>query len=64
MFRYSATQWIYGNEEIETSLKRLKRFGYDGVELAGEPASLNVEEVNRLLRDYGLSCSSDLDNPP
>jgi D-psicose/D-tagatose/L-ribulose 3-epimerase len=58
MYRYSATQWIYGNEEIETSLQRLKRFGYDGVELAGEPASLNVEEVNRLLREYGLICTS------
>jgi D-psicose/D-tagatose/L-ribulose 3-epimerase len=58
MFRYSATQWIYGNEEIETSLRRLKRFGYDGVELTGEPGSQNVEEVNRLLREYGLSCTS------
>lgn len=58
MFRYSATQWIFGNEEIETSLARLKKCGYDGVELAGEPYKINVEETNQLLIKYGLVCTS------
>jgi D-psicose/D-tagatose/L-ribulose 3-epimerase len=58
MYKYSATQWIFGNESIEKSLLRLKKYGYDGVELAGEPYSINVEEVNRLLRQYEMSCTS------
>lgn len=58
MFRYSATQWIFGSEGIEKSLKRLKKFGYDGVELAGEPSSMDVNEVNRLLKNYELCCTS------
>lgn len=58
MFSYSVTQWIYGNEDIETSFQRLRRFGYDGVEMAGEPQSLNLAEVKRLLWKYELQCTS------
>ncbi|TCN21188.1 sugar phosphate isomerase/epimerase family protein [Mesobacillus foraminis] len=58
MFKYSATQWIYGNESLEDSLKRLKRFGYQGVELAGEPYTIDIEETKELLTNYELECSS------
>ncbi|NRF92834.1 sugar phosphate isomerase/epimerase [Paenibacillus frigoriresistens] len=58
MYRYSVTQWIYGNEEFETSLVRLKKFGYDGVELAGEPAKMDLDAVRSLLNKYGLTCTS------
>lgn len=58
MFVYSATQWIFGNEPMETSLRRLSRFGYDGVELAGEPAALNVAELRGQLARHGLVCTS------
>lgn len=58
IFTYSATQWIYGNEPLEVSLQRLKRYGYDGVELAGEPQQLNVDVVRSLLQKYELSCTS------
>lgn len=58
MFEYSATQWIYGNENLEDSLKRLKKYGYQGVELAGEPDSINIEATKQLLKKYGLKCSS------
>lgn len=58
MFKYSVTQWIYGNEPLEISLQRLKKYGYDGVELAGEPKQLDVEEVNKLLQKYNLVCTS------
>jgi len=58
MYRYSVTQWIFGNEDLETSLQRLKKYGYDGVELAGEPERLDLDEVSSLLAKYGLDCSS------
>jgi D-psicose/D-tagatose/L-ribulose 3-epimerase len=58
MFKYSATQWIFGNESLEVSLKRLKKHGYQGVELAGEPYSIDVEETKELLKKYELECSS------
>lgn len=58
MFPYSATQWIYGKEDIATSLNRLKSFGYDGVELAGEPEIFNIDEMKQLLKKYELCCTS------
>lgn len=58
MFEYSATQWIYGDEKLEDSLKRLKKYGYEGVELAGEPDSIDIEITKQLLTKYNLKCSS------
>ncbi|WP_026694153.1 sugar phosphate isomerase/epimerase family protein [Peribacillus kribbensis] len=58
MFKYSATQWIYGNESLEDSLKRLKKYGYHGVELAGEPYTIDMEGTKELLTKYELECSS------
>lgn len=58
MFRYSATQWIYGDEPLEASFKRLHRFGYDGIELAGEPDQLDRDEIKRLMERYGIGCTS------
>lgn len=58
MFKYSATQWIYGAEPLDTSFRRLRRFGYDGIELAGEPALIDLAEVKRLMEAYGLGCTS------
>ena len=58
MLCYSATQWIFGNEDIESSLARLKKYKYDGVELAGEPDKINVQEIRQLLVKHGLICTS------
>lgn len=58
MYKYSATQWIFGTEGMETSFKRLQRFGYDGIELAGEPETIDLDEVKRLMNQYNLSCTS------
>ncbi|MBS4216955.1 sugar phosphate isomerase/epimerase [Bacillus sp. FJAT-49711] len=58
MFNYSLTQWIFGNERLEKSLKRLKKYEYQGVELAGEPDLINVHETKELLKKYGMECSS------
>ncbi|PLT34473.1 sugar phosphate isomerase/epimerase [Bacillus sp. V5-8f] len=58
MFKYSVTQWIFGDESLEDSLIRLKKYGYQGVELAGEPDSIDLTETKKLLSEYGLVCSS------
>jgi D-psicose/D-tagatose/L-ribulose 3-epimerase len=43
-------------EPLETTLARLHRFGYDGIEINGEPARHDVDEVRRLLDKYELEC--------
>ncbi|MFZ3151705.1 MAG: sugar phosphate isomerase/epimerase family protein [Anaerolineaceae bacterium] len=58
MYRYSLTQWVLGNEDVEDSFKRLKKFGYDGIEFAGEPNSTDQEKMAGLLKKYGLICTS------
>jgi D-psicose/D-tagatose/L-ribulose 3-epimerase len=72
MFKYSATQWIFGNEDLEISLKRLKKYGYDAAEIIGEPYTVDIDHTKKLLDQNGLYCSSicgiytkerDLGNP-
>ena len=58
MYKYSMTQWIVGNEEIEYSFQRLKKNGYDGIELAAEPYTLDQNRMVALLDKYGLECTS------
>ena len=58
MYHIGMTQWIVGNEPLEVSCVRLKKFGYDGIEFAAEPYSLDVEECLRLMKKYDLNCHS------
>jgi sugar phosphate isomerase/epimerase len=43
-------------EPLETTLARLHRFGYDEIELNGEPARHDADEVRRLLDKYEIGC--------
>ncbi|MCJ8007037.1 sugar phosphate isomerase/epimerase family protein [Lederbergia wuyishanensis] len=58
MFKYSLTQWIFGNENLEESLKRLQKYEYQGVELAGEPEFIDIQKTKELLEKYQMECSS------
>ena len=58
MYTYSMTQWIVGNEEIEYSFKRLKKYGYDGIEFAAEAQTLEQDRMVELLEKYDLICTS------
>jgi sugar phosphate isomerase/epimerase len=58
MYHIAMTQWIVGDEDIETSCRRLKKYGYDGIEFAAEPHKLDAEECTAILRKYGLDCRS------
>lgn len=58
MLRYSISNWIYGDEPLETNFKRLSKFGYDGIELKGEPSEYDVDNVKKLLKKYNLKVLS------
>lgn len=58
MLKYSVNEGIYGQEPLGASIERIAHFGYDGVELVGEPYSLKVKFVRSLLKSHGLEASS------
>lgn len=43
-------------EPIETTIARLAKYGYESIEISGEPDKYDTKEVRRLLDEYGLSC--------
>jgi D-psicose/D-tagatose/L-ribulose 3-epimerase len=43
-------------EPIETTIRRLARCGYDGIEISGEPALYDAKQVRSLLDENGLEC--------
>jgi D-psicose/D-tagatose/L-ribulose 3-epimerase len=53
--KHSMHNWMRP-EPIETTLARLHRFGYDGIEISGEPERYDTDEVRSLLDKYQLEC--------
>ena len=58
MYTYSMTQWIVGNEDLEYSFQRLKKYGYDGIEFAAEPYTADQDRMVELMKKYELCCTS------
>ena len=58
--KYSISNWIYGDEPLRVTFQRLRKYGYDGVELVGEPRRYDIQEVKRLCQEFGLSVLSVL----
>lgn len=58
MYHIGMTQWIVGNELLEVSCKRLRECGYDGIEFAAEPYTLDADECKALMDKYSLNCRS------
>ena len=56
--KYSISNWIYGDEPLEVTFQRLQKYGYDGVELKGEPKLYQTGEVRKLCKKYNLSVLS------
>lgn len=56
--RYSVSNWIYGDEELQTIFDKLKRWGYSGIELTGEPRRYSTKEVKKLCADHDLEVLS------
>ncbi len=43
-------------EPIETTIDRMKRLGYDGIQIMGEPRKYDWKQVRKLLDDNGMKC--------
>ena len=56
--KYSVSNWIYGNEPIEKSVERLVKYGYDGIEIRGEPAEYDVKKLKDLFSSNNLEVST------
>ena len=62
MFKYSNAYFTWGLEneydvygEPEKVFQLLKEYGYDGVEVPGEPDKINAKELKETLNSYGLN---------
>jgi sugar phosphate isomerase/epimerase len=43
-------------EPIETTIRRLAKYGYHSIEIEGEPKKYNTKEVRQLLKENKLNC--------
>lgn len=43
-------------EPIEVTIRRLAKYGYESIEIGGEPGKYDTKEVRRLLKENGLRC--------
>jgi sugar phosphate isomerase/epimerase len=51
----STHNWMRA-EPLETTLRRIKSFGYESIEISGEPTQYKANDVRKLLKDYGIRC--------
>lgn len=56
--KYSISNWIYGEEPVEKTLERLSKFGYDGIEIKGNPEQYDVSKLKDGLSSHSLEVSS------
>jgi len=49
---------MWAGESMDDMFKRIAKFGYDGVEILGEPDKMNINEVKDLLKKHNLECST------
>ena len=57
-FRYSYNSIAFIGEDFGRSVDRLVKYGYEGIELVGEPDWYDVKAVRRQSHDAGLAVSS------
>nr|MDO8116330.1 sugar phosphate isomerase/epimerase family protein [Candidatus Sigynarchaeota archaeon] len=57
---YAISNWIYGTEPLERAFVRLKKFGYDAIELMiADPDKFSVKAAKDLMKTHGLpTCSA------
>ncbi|MBG81570.1 MAG: sugar phosphate isomerase/epimerase [Phycisphaerales bacterium] len=53
--RLAAHNWMRP-EPLEVTLERLARYGYEGIEIMGEPDKYEPKETRRLLEKHGVRC--------
>jgi sugar phosphate isomerase/epimerase len=57
-FRYAYNALVYYGEDIARSVDRVARFGYDAIEIVGEPAQFDPYRIRQLADDAGIKVSS------
>ncbi|HEY2371889.1 MAG TPA: sugar phosphate isomerase/epimerase family protein [Gaiellaceae bacterium] len=57
-FKYAYNSFSYYGEEIERSVERVAAFGYDAIELVGEPEQYDGARIRELAAGAGISVSS------
>lgn len=45
-------------EPLEVTVERLARYGYDAIELMGEPSKYDIKETLAILKKYNIVCTS------
>jgi sugar phosphate isomerase/epimerase len=58
MTRFAYNSLVYFGEDIAASIDRVARFGYDAIEIVGEPEEIDPRRVRELTRDAGIEVSS------
>ncbi|MEH7746942.1 sugar phosphate isomerase/epimerase family protein [Neobacillus drentensis] len=58
MIKYSYNTLVYAGEDIETSIARLSKYGYNGVEFVGEPEQMDADRIKGLLEKYNIEAST------
>lgn len=58
--KYAINNWVYDDEPLRTTFIRLSRYGYDGIELKGEPSLYDIAEIKSLCQEFGMQVTSVL----
>jgi sugar phosphate isomerase/epimerase len=51
----STHNWMRA-EPLAKTLARIKKYGYESIEISGEPDQYDIAETRRLLKEYGIRC--------
>ena len=57
-FQYAYNSLVYFGEDLAESVDRVARFGYDAIEIVGEPTKIDPHRVAKLTKDAGIGVSS------
>lgn len=58
--KYAINNWVYADEPLQDTFTRLARYGYDGVELKGEPELYSLAEIKSLCQEFDMQITSVL----
>ena len=51
----STHNWMRA-EPLDTTLRRIKKFGYESIEISGEPEQYKTRETRASLKEHGIRC--------
>ena len=43
-------------ESLEVTVARLAKYGYESLEISGEPEKYNTKEVRKILNEHNIRC--------